>query len=79
MSFHTILLVQSADVVGNRRMLDILYNPIPKKTRLSAIKMSLGICKSTSENLEKAWSMPKIAVMGVRMAIDVTLIENMLS
>lgn len=36
MSFQTILDVQSADVVGSSRMLDILYKPMPKKTRLSA-------------------------------------------
>lgn len=78
MSFHTILLVQSALVVGNKRILLILYNPSPNQARLKARKMSFGTCKSSPRGPNTA-DMPRMAVIGLMTAELVMLMEKILS
>ena len=86
-SFHWILDIQSADVVGSSRMLDILYSPTHKNTTFNARYINFGnrnVSFASSVvvsccTLRNAWSIENIAVKGEMMAMLVTLIENILS
>lgn len=84
-SFHSILDIQSADVVGSKRILDILYSPTHKNTKFKAKYINFGICNmSVASSLvvscctfRNAWSIENIAVSGDIIAMLVVLIENM--
>ena len=80
MSFHTIRCVQSADVVGNNRILLILYKPRASHTKLRAKKISLGVVKLASEfgsdKCPKVLLRDTILVKGEYSAVETVLIEK---
>ena len=68
-------------MVGNKRILLILYKPIPSQTKLRAKKTNLGVVKVllASSKCAKALWTAKMLVKGLVMAVVVVLIEKMLS
>ncbi len=80
-SFHTILPLQSALVVGNSLILRILYNPIHNHTKFNTVKIIFGKFKSTfpsaSSNFANCLLILRMAVMGVMIAIPTVLMVQM--
>lgn len=76
-SFQYSFDVQSALVVGSRRILDILYNPSANQTKLKNMYTSFAVDKSTFCSCPNALLMFKMLASGDMMAMLVMLIEKM--